>query len=136
MPDISLADKSLMASVLLAVSLLQLAWIGSARGWILDLPLKLRLRAVRAHRIGGYAGLTLILAIAYYCVFVYGSSGTARSAIHALLGAATVALVAVKVLVARFFKAGSRRLPVIGFMLGGSIVGAWATSALWYFIKF
>ncbi|MHB1380929.1 MAG: DUF6529 family protein, partial [Thermoleophilia bacterium] len=136
LPEISLAEKSLMASILLAVALLQLVWISLARGWFLDLPLRARLRAVKAHHIGGYAGLGLILTIAYYCVFVYGSSGTTRAAIHALLGAVTVGLVATKVVMARFFKAKAHRLPAIGFLLGGSIVGAWSTSALWYYTNF
>lgn len=136
MPDISLAQKSVLATVILGVAFLQLVFISAARGWVVKLPIKQRLRAVKAHHIGGYGGLLLILTIGYYCVFVYGSAGTTRSMIHALLGATAVTLVVGKVVVARGFRAYAGKLPTMGALLLGAIVGAWTSSAAWYFINF
>lgn len=136
MPEISLAQKSILATVILAVAFLQLVFIVTARAWLFDPPARLRRNAARAHRIGGYSGLVLLLVISYYCVFVYGSSGTARSVIHAFLGVAAVVLVLSKAAVARVFRGYIRRLPLLGGTLFGMIAGAWSTSALWYFINF
>jgi len=133
---VTLAHKSALATVILAVAVSQLGLIGAGRGWWLSLSSRGRLKAVKAHRAAGYAGLLLIFIIAYYCVFVFGSTGTIRSTIHAFLGASVVMLVTVKVMVARVFRGYLQRLPVLGAALAAAITGAWATSALWYFIYF
>lgn len=136
MPDISLAQKSVLATIILALALVQLALISTARGWVVKLPPKIRGRARVAHHVGGYTGLVLLAIISYYCVFVYGSSGTTRSLAHAILGAAAMVLVLSKVAVAHAFKALFRGMPLLGGLLAGSIAGAWATSSLWYFMNF
>jgi hypothetical protein len=137
MPDITLAQKSLLATIIFAAALAQFTSISIARGWSFDASLKLRRYAVVAHRAGGYIALILILTIAYYCVFgIESTSSNARTKAHALLGIASVGLVVSKVLVARLFKRQYRKLPIMGALLGAAVGTAWATSALWYYMNF
>lgn len=137
MPDITLSEKSMLATIILILAGAQSGAIVIARGWLFDASPRLRRQAVAAHRIGGYAGLVLILLIAYYCVLVIeATSSSSRTALHAILGAATVALVLSKVATARVFRKRYRLLPVLGGLLGAAIAATWATSALWYYINF
>lgn len=132
----TLFQKSLLATGLLVLALAQLSTITLARGWIAGFSVKTRRRSRAAHHLGGYIGLVLILFLAYYCKFVVDPIGNPYKRLHVLLGVLAIVLVVGKVAVARLAPGWRRRLPFIGLALLAAVIGAWASSALWYLVEF
>lgn len=132
----TLFQKSLLATAVLVLALVQMVIMSVARGWIGGASGRTQRRALYLHRAGGYLGLVLILFIAYYCIFEVQRVGNPYRIVHALFGSAATALVVSKVAIRRVFSGWRRRLPALGLSLLAAIAGAWATSALWYLVEF
>jgi len=86
------------------------------------------------HRLSGDVALLLTLSIAFICVtHLPYSAYSLRVPLHAALGTLAAAVMLVKVLVARRFRTYLRRMTLLGGVVGFSILGCFAASALWYF---
>lgn len=138
MLELSLFGKSIMASVLLLIVLLQVVAIGVGRGWIGYFPPKVREKAVKVHRFQGYVGLIIILFVAYNCVFVWAlpKAGSPRVLAHSLLGTSVLMLIMVKIVINRVFQQFYTQLPKVGVTLALAITALWFTGAGWYFYTF
>jgi hypothetical protein len=133
---VTLLQKSVLATVLLVLALGQLTSISVARGWLGSFGGKTLRRALKAHRVGGYAGLAIILAIAFNCLFIIRYIGNPFKYAHMTLGALSVMAVMSKVSIARGCRCLKSALPKFGIALLICISGAWLTSALWYLVNF
>ncbi len=99
MISFSILTKSILATLLLALAMLQLTAIAIALGWLGRFSPQARRRAALFHRLEGYAALVVILTIAYDCIFVIRPNlplVSTRAQIHAFLGASVLALIFVK----------------------------------------
>jgi uncharacterized protein DUF6529 len=126
--------KAWLASAALAFGVFQLfsaAWIYRKLPW----PKPRWINA--AHRWSGRLAFGLTLPVAYHCIFQLGFvTASDRVLAHSLLGSAFYGAFAAKVTIVRL-----RRFPVVVLPLAGGTVfavllGAWYTSALWFFRLF
>ena len=128
-------QKSVTASVLLGLAVLQLIAIGITRGWIGRAGRMTRRRTALWHRLEGYVGIAIILVIAYYCLQLASESQkTPRVYLHAFLGVSVIGLVLSKVAIMRFFPRQYHRMPVLGILLFFAIIATWISAAGWYFV--
>jgi len=127
-------QKSVAASIVLGLAVLQLVAISVARRWIGRPSRELRGRATLWHRYEGFVAFTLIVAVAYYCTQLWPGSETPRVYIHALLGVTVISLILAKMLIARVYKKYYSRLPYLGVTLFFAIIALWVSSAGWYFV--
>jgi len=135
--ELTFFGKSIMATIVLWMAVLQAVVIAVARGRLGNFTQAVRVKATRLHHIQGYAVLVIILLVAYNCVFVLGlpKAGSARVIAHALLGLAVLLLLMKKILIVRVFRRFYRWLPLLGTLLFVAIAALWATSAGWYFLS-
>lgn len=127
-------QKSVAASVLLALAVGQLAAISLARGWIGSGDVALRRKATRWHHAEGYLGLAIVVIVAFYCTRLLPDSvKTTRVSVHALLGTTVVSLGFIKATVARAFPQRYAWLPYLGAALFAFVVALWISAAGWYF---
>ncbi len=134
MLTLDLNQKSLLATVVLAIAFVQLVLMAFGRGWIGGSPPRVRRRLIKFHRFEGYVTFLIILWIAYNCVFNVGVSlGTARIVVHGLLGITVIGLVLSKISIAEGMRRYYERLPLLGFTLLGAVISIWVVSAGWYF---
>lgn len=118
------------AAALAVFQLVSAAWMwgrlpgaAPAPGWI-----------SQAHRWSGSFAFVLSLPVAYHCLWSLGfSTFDLRTAAHSILGCAFYGAFATKMLALRVPKLPGLALPVVGGFLFALLIGAWATSALWYF---
>lgn len=132
----TLFQKSLLATAVMVLALVQLLLIATARGWIGSSSGRTQRRALYLHRAGGYLGMAIILLIAYNCILKIHWIGNPYKPWHMLFGASATVLVLSKVSIARVFRGWRRRLPAVGLTLLAALAGAWTTSALWYLAEF
>ncbi len=86
------------------------------------------------HRWSGRIAFLLTIPVAYHCVFRLGfQSYDTRVLEHGFLGVGLYGAFAAKVLVVRMHGFPSWALPVAGALVFGALLGAWYTSALWFF---
>jgi len=125
--------KSVLTTVVLILAVGQSISGLRLRGRFKRLPLPLG--ALRIwHRLTGDAALLLTVSIAFICIVHFPLSAySLRVPLHAALGALAAVVMLVKVLIARRFRAYLKRMTVLGTVVGFSVLGCFAASALWYF---
>ncbi len=118
--------KVVLASVALGLAVYQLVLIAVGYG-------KLQPRflgaepASRTHRASGDSILVLLVVIAVLCVGYFGFEDD--GAFHAITGALLLAVLALKVVVIRWWHAAGRFLPVLGITVFLLLAVTWASSA-------
>ena len=83
--------------------------------------------AFRAHRASGDTIAVLLIVIAVMCASYFGLEDDA--AFHAVTGAVLLAVLALKVVVIRWWHAASRFLPVLGVSVFLLLAVTWASTA-------
>ena len=102
------------------------------------LPVKRKAPAVlsQLHRWSGAIAFVATLPVAYHCLWSLGYSDfDTRTALHSLFGCAFYGAFTTKMLALRANKMPAWALPISGGLLFALLIGAWATSALWYFAQ-
>ncbi len=118
--------KVLITSVAAALAVYQLVLIAVAYG-------KARPRflepgpAAKSHRVSGDTIAVLLLVVAGMCAAYFGIEDDA--AFHAVTGAALLAVLALKVVVIRWWHAAGRFLPVLGITVFLLLAATWASTA-------
>ena len=118
--------KVLITSVAAALAVYQLVLIAVAYG-------KARPRflepgpAAKSHRASGDTIAVLLLVVAGMCAAYFGIEDDA--AFHAVTGAALLAVLALKVVVIRWWHAAGRFLPVLGITVFLLLAATWASTA-------
>jgi hypothetical protein len=118
--------KVVLTSVAAALASYQLVLIAVGYG-------KLRPRflepgpAAKAHRASGDTIAVLLLVVAAMCAAYFGIEDDA--AFHAITGAALIAVLALKVVVIRWWHAAGRFLPVLGITVFLLLATTWASTA-------
>lgn len=136
LPELTIQQKSILATALLAIAFIQMIVIIAARSQVGGFSPQVRRWLVKYHRFGGYLGFFIILLVAYSCVFYIGARlSPARVAVHAVLGMAIIALIMSKISIARGLQQFYTRLPVLGAALFSAIVVNWIVSAGWYYFS-
>jgi hypothetical protein len=116
------------ALVLACAQLFTAAWVFRKLPW----PRPPAVNVV--HRWTGRLAFALTIPVAYHCVFKLGfQTGDTRVAAHAFFGVAFFGALATKVLVLRMHRFHPVVLPLVGGLVFAALVGAWWTSALWFF---
>ena len=134
MLELTIDQKSLLATVLLALACAQVLLIASALGKIGSFSTETRRRLTMAHRFEGYVAFLIVLWVAYNCVFnIANKSGTPRVVIHAIAGTIVLGLFMSKIAINRGFRQFYTRLPLLGASLFTAITILWVTSAGWYY---
>lgn len=88
------------------------------------------------HRLSGTLAFLLSLPVAYHCLWSIGFApdlGVNRVTAHSLAGCLFYGAFATKVLVVRSSGLPNWALPVAGSLVFTGLVGAWLTSAFWFF---
>ncbi len=125
--------KSILTTIALMLAVVQSITGLRLRGYLKSLALPIRyLRPW--HRWGGDATLALTLTVALLCFthfpfFTY----SLRVTLHVALGTLALAVMSTKVIIARRFRAHLKRNLLLGTTAGLSVLGVFATTALWYF---
>jgi Family of unknown function (DUF6529) len=116
------------AAALAVFQLFTAAWIFHRLPW--DKPAWVNL----VHRWSGRLAFVAILPVAYHCIFKLGyQDATDRVMWHSLLGCAFFGAYAAKVLIVRLKRFPGPTLPIAGGLLFAVLIGAWWTSARWFF---
>lgn len=127
-PQTFKAYLSSLVAVLVVAQLLTATWI--YRGH----PGR---RVHRYHRIAGALTFTLSLPVGFYCLYSFGfhlgAGIPARILIHSIAGTAFYGAFAAKMLSLRLRGAPRWLLPILGGLVFGLFVLAWASAALWWF---
>ncbi|MCU1647738.1 MAG: hypothetical protein JWN03_8013 [Nocardia sp.] len=91
----------------------------------------------RYHRIAGALTFTASLPVGYYCLYSFGFHLDAgippRILVHSIAGTAFYGAFAAKMLALRLRNAPAWLVPVLGGLVFGTFVLAWAAAALWWF---
>jgi hypothetical protein len=98
---------------------------GSSPSWLGD-----------AHRLSGTIAFVVSLPVAYHCLWAIGFSadpGLNRVFVHSLAGCLFYGAFAAKVFAVRVHGLPGWLLPVAGGTVFTGLVGAWLTSAFWFF---
>lgn len=122
--------KVMLASVALALAVYQLVLISVAYrklrpGFVAARP------AAAAHRASGDAIAVIMVVVALMCLSYFGVEDDA--ALHAIAATALLAVLALKVIVIRWWHAASRLLPLLGTTVFVLLAVTWATSAGLFF---
>jgi hypothetical protein len=118
--------KVVLTSVAAALAIYQLVLISVTYG-------RLRPRVLepgpagKAHRASGDTIAVLLLVVAAMCAAYFGIEDDA--AFHAITGAALIAVLALKVVVIRWWHAAGRFLPVLGITVFLLLAATWASTA-------
>ncbi|MEA2269177.1 MAG: hypothetical protein QOD55_544 [Solirubrobacteraceae bacterium] len=118
--------KVVLASIAAALAVYQVILITVGYGKV-RLPFVSAGAASWTHRASGDAILVLVAAVALGCLGYYGLEDD--GAVHAVTGAALIAVLAVKVAVIRWWHGLSRFLPVLGTLVFVLLAVTWFTSA-------
>lgn len=98
---------------------------GSSPNWLGDV-----------HRLSGTLAFLFTLPVAYHCLWSIGFSsdpGLNRVFVHSLAGCAFYGAFAAKVIFVRSRGLPGWALPVAGGLVFTALIGAWFTSAFWFF---
>ncbi|MBI5871069.1 MAG: hypothetical protein HZB44_09015 [Actinobacteria bacterium] len=134
MLELTFAQKSLLATVLLVLACGQVLLIASALGKIGSFSMETKRWLTMAHRFEGYVAFLVVLWVAYNCVFnIANKSGAPRVVIHAIAGTVILGLFMSKITINRGLKQFYTRLPLLGASLFTAITILWVTSAGWYY---
>ena len=98
---------------------------GSSPAWLGDV-----------HRLSGTLAFLFTLPVAYHCLWSIGFSadpGLNRVFVHSLAGCAFYGAFTAKVIFVRSRELPGWALPVAGGLVFTALVGAWFTSAFWFF---
>lgn len=127
--------KSIVTTVILVLALMQALGMAQVRGYVHLLPLSRR-QLRRLHRWGGIAALILTLAVAVACV-LGESCGlySPRVKAHTAMGVLAILVLLLKVVITHRFRRYLRHNTALGIAAGLLILGTFAASALWYFIR-
>jgi hypothetical protein len=125
------AVKVVLASVVLALAAYQLALITVGYGKVQSSFLASR-AAAAAHRFAGDAIVVLIVVVAVMCISYFGTSGEDGSTLHVIAAISLLCVLALKVVVVRWWHGASRLLPLLGTSLFALIALTWASSAYLY----
>jgi hypothetical protein len=118
--------KVVLASVAAALAVYQLVLIAIGYGRLRPGVLTAR-AASWTHRASGDAILVLIAVLSLFCLVWFGPDDD--GAVHAITGAALVAVLALKVAVIRWWHGLGRFLPVLGMLVFLLLAATWLTSA-------
>jgi Family of unknown function (DUF6529) len=125
------AVKVVLASVVLALAAYQLVLI--AVGYEKLRPRFLEPRpASAAHRFSGDAIVVLIVVVAVMCISYFGTEGEDGATLHVIAAISLLAVLALKVVVVRWWHGASRLLPLLGTSVFALITLTWASSAALY----
>jgi hypothetical protein len=126
--------KSIMTSVVVVLALVQALEMAQIRGYVRLLPFDKRVLR-KLHRRGGIATLVLMLVVAVICLVGEGYAlYTLRVCTHVVLGVLSLLILAAKVTITHRFRHYLRFNTGLGVAVGVSILGTFASSALWYFV--
>ncbi len=93
-------------------------------------------RLVDVHRLSGTLAFGASLPVAFHCLWALGfQTPSTRVTIHSLVGCAAYGAFAAKFTAARRPERPAWLLPVLGGGVATTFVGAWLTSARWWFAK-
>ena len=118
--------KVLLASVAMALAVYQLVLIAVGYGKLRP-PFLAARPASAAHRASGDTILVVLVVTAIMCVSYFEIEDDAT--LHAITGAALLAVLALKVVVIRWWHAASRFLPLLGALVFVLLAVTWASSA-------
>ena len=128
-------QKSVAASVVLVLAILQLVAISLGRGWVGGARPRTRSYALLWHRTGGFITFTLMVAVAYYCLkLISVTLGGPRVIVHMVLGSAVLALVIAKIAIVERLHRHYAKLPFLGAVLFVTVIALWISGAGWYFV--
>ena len=129
--------KTLLASVVMALAVYQVVLMAVGYGKLRPSFLKPR-AAAYSHRTIGDALIAVAILVAFMCWSYFevedgiehaADGETTRATIHVIAGIATVFVIALKVVVVRWWKRADRFLPAIGLTLFTLLAITWITSA-------
>jgi hypothetical protein len=129
--------KTVLATAMMALAVYQVALMGVGYGKLRPWFLKPK-AASFSHRAIGDALVAVTILVAFMCwsYFEIGDGiedaadgETTRATIHVVAGIASVAVIALKVVVVRWWRAADRFLPAIGLTLFTLLAITWITSA-------
>ena len=135
--------KTVLASVVTALAFYQVVVMAVVYGK-LELPCLTPKPASMAHRAVGDAIVVIVLLVAYMCLSYFEihdgieharDEETGRATIHVVAAFALLGLLALKIVVVRWWHAMGRFLPLLGFSIFTLLVTIWVTSAgnyLWW----
>jgi hypothetical protein len=118
--------KVVLASVALALAVYQLLLIAVGYGKVRPSFLGAR-AASGAHRASGDVIVVLLVVVALMCVSYFGFSYDAT--LHVVAGCALLAVLALKIVVVRWWSAAGRLLPLLGVSVFALLALTWLTSA-------
>jgi len=127
--------KSVMATIVLVLALLQALGMAQVRGYVRIFPFE-RKRLLEWHHWGGIAALVLTLAVAVICVLGEGYAYySPRVLAHAVMGALVILILLLKMAITRFFRRYLRYTLALGAAAGLLVLGTFVASAMWYFVQ-
>lgn len=118
--------KVVLASVALALAVYQLVLIAVGYGKVRPSFLGPR-AASGAHRASGDAIVVLLVVVALMCVSYFGFEDDAT--LHVVAGCALLLVLALKIVVVRWWAAAGRLLPLLGVSVFALLALTWLTSA-------
>jgi len=90
--------------------------------------------AADAHRLIGTVAFGISIPVVFHCLWALGyQSGNSRVVVHSLFGFFAYGLYVAKILTVRSDRPPERALPVIGSLLGFTMLAAWWTSAFVFY---
>lgn len=125
------ATKVVLASVVLVLATYQLVLIAVGYGKVRP-PFLVSKAAAAAHRFAGDAIVVLIVVVAVMCISYFGTEGEDGSTLHVIAAISLLAMLALKIVVVRWWHAASRLLPILGSAVFALIGLTWASSAYLY----
>ena len=118
--------KVVLASVALALAVYQLVLIAVGYGKVRPSFLGPRV-ATGAHRASGDVIVVLLVVVALMCVSYFGFEDDAT--LHVIAGCALLVVLALKIVVVRWWSAAGRLLPLLGVSVFALLALTWLTSA-------
>ena len=129
--------KTVLATIVMALAVYQLGLMAVGYGK-LRLPFLKPRAASYSHRAVGDALVAIAILVAFMCwsYFEIGDGiehaadgETGRATVHVIAGIATIAVIVLKIVVVRWWRAADRFLPAIGITLFTLLAITWVTSA-------
>ena len=128
--------KVVLASIVLALAVYQVAMMAVGYGKV-RLPFLGPRAASFAHRTVGDAVVVITLVVAFMCIAYFGfedgdDGDELRVLIHVIAGSLLLLVLALKIVVVRWWHGVGRYLPVLGGTVFGLYVAVWLSSAADY----